>query len=218
MTNTTLVIFASDHGTELYDHGINNDKHNFLDASLRVPLIMRLPGVLPQGETREFATTLDITATIVATAAGGGAIPKEYQGFDLVTPIAAGGASPRKVGVSCEYRAMSVITPSWKLAYFPEQDEGRLWDRLGDPQEQTNLFDVSFAQNATQWAARKGLQLALLRWRAQQDSLGFMQGNLQKNPPAGLTAFYVVNHTRSIKGIDAELRLQDDALQYEPKV
>ena len=42
---STLVIFASDHGTELFDHGINNDKHNFLDASLRVPLIMRLPGV-----------------------------------------------------------------------------------------------------------------------------------------------------------------------------
>ena len=69
-TPNTLVIFASDHGTELFDHGINNDKHNFLDASLRVPLIMRLPGVLPRGGTQEFATTLDITATIVATAAG----------------------------------------------------------------------------------------------------------------------------------------------------
>jgi arylsulfatase A-like enzyme len=67
LTESTLVIFASDHGTELFDHGINNDKHNFLDASLRVPLIMRGAG-LPAGETREFATTLDITATIVAAA------------------------------------------------------------------------------------------------------------------------------------------------------
>ena len=57
--------------------GINNDKHNFLDASLRVPLILRLPGVLPAGATREFATTLDITATIVA--ASGAAVPREYQ-------------------------------------------------------------------------------------------------------------------------------------------
>lgn len=217
LADSTLVIFASDHGTELYDHGINNDKHNFLDASLRVPLIMRLPGVLPRGETRAFATTLDITATIVAVAAGAAAIPKEYQGFDLVTPIAAGQESPRKVGISCEYRAMSVVTPSWKLAYFPEQDEGRLWDRLGDPMEQTNLFDVPFEQNATQWTARKGLQLALLRWRAQQDSLGFLQANLQRNPAPGLAAFYVVNHTRYIKGIDAELRLQEDSLKFEPK-
>ena len=81
LSESTLVIFASDHGTELFDHGINNDKHNFLDASLRVPLIMRGAG-LPAGETREFATTLDITATILAAAAAG--IPNEYQGFDLV--------------------------------------------------------------------------------------------------------------------------------------
>ena len=104
-----------------------------------------------------------------------------------------------------------------KKSYFPEQDEGRLWDRLGDPMEQTNLFDVPFEQNATQWTARKGLQLALLRWRAQQDSLGFLQANLQRNPAPGLTAFYVVNHTRYIKGIDAELRLQEDSLKFEPK-
>ena len=102
LSESTLVIFASDQcapacvhltnshadlesfvcsGTELFDHGINNDKHNFLDASLRVPLIMRGAG-LPAGETREFATTLDITATILAAAAAG--IPNEYQGFDLV--------------------------------------------------------------------------------------------------------------------------------------
>jgi arylsulfatase A-like enzyme len=85
--------------------GINNDKHNFLDASLRVPLIMRGAG-LPAGETREFATTLDITATILAAA--GAAIPNEYQGFDLLGPITQGQPSPRTVGIACEYRAMSV--------------------------------------------------------------------------------------------------------------
>merc|ERR1712176_1625857 len=68
LANSTLVIFSSDHGSELFDHGINNDKHNFLDASLRVPLIMRWPGILPMNETRQFATTLDITATILAAA------------------------------------------------------------------------------------------------------------------------------------------------------
>ena len=111
---------------------------------------------------------------------------------------------------------MSVVTPSWKLAYFPEQDEGRLWDRNADPAEQTDLFRVQFSQNATQWAARQGLMLALLRWRAQQDGLGFMQANLQRNPPRGLTAFQVVNHTNSLRGTDAERRLQQDALRFEP--
>lgn len=56
MRESTLIIFASDHGTEMYDHGIANDKHNFLDASLRVPLIMRLPGVIAGGIVRDVLT------------------------------------------------------------------------------------------------------------------------------------------------------------------
>ena len=35
---------------------------------------------------------------------------------------------------------MAVVTPSWKLAYFPEQGEGRLYDRVADPAEQNDLF------------------------------------------------------------------------------
>ncbi len=61
---------------------------------------------LPVGETRQFATTLDISATILAAA--GAAIPNEYQGFDLLGPISQGLPSPRTVGIACEYRAMSV--------------------------------------------------------------------------------------------------------------
>ena len=137
----------------------------------------------------------------------------------MVAPISENAPSPRLVGISCEYRAMAVVTPSWKLAYFPEQDEGRLWDRRRDPAEQVDLFSTaSMARNATVWAAKHGLLLALLRWRAQQDALGFMQANMVRapSPHKAPTAFHVVNHTRSLRGIDAELRLQVDALQFEP--
>ena len=50
---------------------------------------------LLSGETRSFATTLDITATIAATA--GADIPVAWQGFDLLTPLSKGQESPRKV-------------------------------------------------------------------------------------------------------------------------
>lgn len=65
--------------------------------------------------------------------------------------------------------------------------------------EQRDLFNVSYASNVTQWAAKHGLLRALLRWRAQQDSLGFLQANLQQNTDIhkGPTAFHVVNHTLS---------------------
>jgi arylsulfatase A-like enzyme len=207
LTGNTLVIFSSDHGSQMYDHGINNDKHNFLDATLRVPMIMRLPNVIPAGITRRFATTLDIPATILAAA--GAAIPNSYQGFDLLTPTAAGLPSPRTVGIACEYRGMAVVTPSWKLAYFPENDEGRFWDRVADPAEQTDLWGST---DAVVVRARTGLLKALLRWRAQQDPISFMQNHLQGQGP---TALHVIQHTNGIKGIDAEVRLQTEALQFE---
>jgi len=206
LADNTLVIFASDHGSELYDHGINNDKHNFLDASWRIPLILRLPHRVPKGETRSFATTLDITATIAAAA--GAPIPIGWQGFDLLGPLSQGHDSPRKVGIGTEYRAHAVVTPSWKLSYFPEQGEGRLWDRKKDPAEQHDLFN-----SAEHAEVKNGLLTALLRWRAQQDPLQWLQAI---SKPGAQTATLAYNHTKSLRGIDAELRLQEDALRFEP--
>jgi hypothetical protein len=107
---------------------------------------------------------------------------------------------------------MQVVTPSWKLAYFPEQDEGRLWDRVADPEEQNDLWAVTMADNPTVATARTGLLKALLRWRAQQDAIGFMANNVGGNGPSAL---HVIEHTTELRGIDAELRLQEDALAFE---
>merc|ERR1711957_98718 len=60
----TLIIFSADHGTNLFDHGMAQ-KYNFFDPSWRVPLILRGPG-LPQGETRCFASGVDVPSTIIA--------------------------------------------------------------------------------------------------------------------------------------------------------
>jgi len=210
LADSTLVIFTSDHGTEVWDHGIGNDKHNFFDASLRVPLIMRLPGVLPPNATRQFATTLDVTTTILAAAEA--EVPADYQGFDLFSPISHGEPSPRLVGIATEYRANAVVTPTWKLAYFPEQGEGRLWNRLDDPREQHDLFKSTDAATSK---ARDGLLFALLRWRAQQDPLGYLQATSQ---PGAATATATFNHTMHLTGLDAERALQEDALQYESMV
>jgi|EP01046_Picozoa_sp_COSAG06_P040685 hypothetical protein len=111
-----------------------------------------------------------------------------------------------------DMRCEQVVTPSWKLAYFPEQDEGRLWDRVADPAEQNDLWTVTMAENAAVATARTGLLKALLRWRAQQDAIGFMANNVGGSGP---TAQHVIEHTTGLRGIDAEQRLQEDALAFE---
>ena len=88
---TTLVIFTSDHGTQLFDHGFN-DKHCYFDASWRVPLIVSMPGRVPEGEQRQFASWVDIAPSVLAAA---GITCNTMQGFDLFTPLVTGETNPR---------------------------------------------------------------------------------------------------------------------------
>ena len=82
--------------------------------------------------------------------------------------------------------------------------------RRVDPQEQTDLYNSTVPAVA---AARDGLRKALLRWRAQQDAIGYLQAN---SAPGAPTATLAYAHTEGLRGIDAEIRLQDDALAFEP--
>ena len=99
LRDDTLVIFTSDHGTDLYDHGFDN-KHHWYDNTWRVPLILSKPGSLPAGVTRDFAVWNDLTATILGAA---GLDFPPVQGFDLYTSLAAGDPSPRRCAVGTVY-------------------------------------------------------------------------------------------------------------------
>ena len=83
---------------------------------------------------------------------------------------------------------------------------------MADPEEQNDLWAVTMAENPTVAIARTGLLKALLRWRAQQDAIGFMANNVGGNGPS---AQHVIEHTTGLRGIDAEVRLQEDALAFE---
>ncbi|MCK6515477.1 sulfatase [Myxococcota bacterium] len=61
--DTTVVIFA-DHGEELWDHGGFEHGHTLYDELLRVPLIVKSPG-LPPGRIDAPVSLLDITPTVL---------------------------------------------------------------------------------------------------------------------------------------------------------
>jgi arylsulfatase A-like enzyme len=67
----TLVIFTSDNGGERYSHNwpFSFEKGDLWEGGIRVPAIVRWPGVLPGGQsTEQAATTMDWTATILAAS------------------------------------------------------------------------------------------------------------------------------------------------------
>jgi len=156
LADDTLVIFTSDHGQEYFDHGFNN-KHVFYDASWRIPLILRWPGVIPKGQRRGFAGLTDVTATILEAA---GSPSPQVQGFELITPLQ-NGTEVRAGITGALLFSLALTTDRWKLIYHTQENNGLLLDRQNDPAEQHNLYNDPAYENV-----RDKLLSILLKWRA----------------------------------------------------
>ncbi len=83
LTDNTLVVFASDHGTQLGAHGIGHwQKRSPYEESLNVPFIMRLPGRLEQGVKCDALTSpVDIFPSLCGLC--NIPVPRSVEGYDL---------------------------------------------------------------------------------------------------------------------------------------
>jgi arylsulfatase A-like enzyme len=197
----TLVIFTSDHGQQYWDHGFNN-KHSYYDASWRVPLVMSMPGTLPQETAQDFAIWNDLTATVLGAA---GTTHQPVQGFDLFTPLTQGKESPRRCGVGTLFTSCALATRRWKLEYYLEEGDGRLFDKRKDPLERNDLYN-----NHDYKEVRDKLLQALLTWRAGLTDVEFLT-----QAKSGLRAAPVAQLARRLTadwhGCDGEQRLNEAA-------
>eukprot|EP00931_Biecheleriopsis_adriatica_P001989 TRINITY_DN10258_c0_g1_i2.p1 TRINITY_DN10258_c0_g1~~TRINITY_DN10258_c0_g1_i2.p1 ORF type:complete len:501 (-),score=87.66 TRINITY_DN10258_c0_g1_i2:317-1819(-) len=197
----TYVIFTSDHGTNLWDHGLD-EKYNFFDESWQVPLILRGPG-LPQGAVEEFAAGVDVSSTILAVAQA--EHPPGLNGFDLVGPLVRGEAPQRTHGVAGSLlQGYAVVTREWKLTFYLDDRRGQLFDRVHDKEELVNLFD-----NPKYGAVKMQLLAALLSWRAGLEPVEWLQPHL--SPTAKFpNAKFVQEYTMNLTGREPEVQLQAD--------
>ncbi len=84
--DNTLVVFSSDHGETFGAHAAQCHKGNPEDISVRIPLIMRMPQVLPASYTSQLLIgMLDMPSTIMGLM--GQEIPSNWQGKDLSSAI-----------------------------------------------------------------------------------------------------------------------------------
>ncbi|GAB5375528.1 MAG: sulfatase-like hydrolase/transferase [Acuticoccus sp.] len=145
----TLIVYSSDHGDHVGERGLFW-KHTFYEESAGIPMLMRLPGVLPAGERRARPVNLvDLAATMV-DALGAPALPNaDGRSF---WDYARDGTAPWDGPTFCEYCTDAV--PYWtggravqqrmirrgshKLAIF-DSAPPLLFDLASDPDEQVNL-------------------------------------------------------------------------------
>ncbi|MBH53125.1 MAG: sulfatase [Opitutaceae bacterium] len=153
----TLVIFTSDHGEMLGDHGLLWKGCRFYEGLVRVPLIFSLPGRVRTNQVADgLVELLDLSATVLDYA--GVEIPDYFQGRTL-RPILEGqspGDSFRD-SVRCEYfnaldkfftgKEGSFATMyrdrRYKLCIYHNLALGELYDLREDPWEHENLWDSS---------------------------------------------------------------------------
>lgn len=151
LVDNTLVIYASDHGDSLGEHGLWR-KMNFYEQAVRIPLQMSWPGVIPGGlRIPSVVSLVDLTATILDVAGVlPGDLPVDLEGQSLM-PLARGETVEWKDEAFAEHfahgtdRARAMVRRgNWKLCYsHGEPVELELYNLDEDPGEFTNLADES---------------------------------------------------------------------------
>jgi arylsulfatase A-like enzyme len=150
LARDTIVVYASDQGFYLGEHGWF-DKRWIFEESLRTPLLIRWPGVVKAGSTSaSIVSNIDFAETFLEAA--GLPIPAEMQGRSLV-PLLKGETPPdwRKSFYYqyFEYPAphhvrphYGVVTGRYKLVRFESADvnEWEFFDLEQDPLELRNVY------------------------------------------------------------------------------
>lgn len=162
LTENTVVVFTSDNGYYLGEHGLG-DKRSAYEESIRVPFLVRYPRLAAGGRTVDrMVLNQDVAPTFLDLA--GVPVPGRMQGLSL-KPLLAGQAQvPWRTSWLYEYfqedgyeppvappNLLAVRTDHAKLVKYPGHPEWtELFDLRADPYERRNLFNVSSAAGLRQ--------------------------------------------------------------------
>jgi uncharacterized sulfatase len=154
VADETVVVFTSDHGDWLGDHGLYQKGAIHTNGVTNVPLIVDWPGVAEPGRRVSHVTSLlDLMPTLLDAA--GVDVPYGVQGESL-RPVLAGETDGVRPYAHVQHRheegsvnfspgeihLKTLLTDEHRLSHYSglEQPYGQLIDRVADPAERTNLW------------------------------------------------------------------------------
>lgn len=149
LDENTLVVYSSDQGFYLGDHGWY-DKRWMYDESMKMPFIARWPNVIKAGSVnQDLIQNLDYAETFLDVA--GAEIPSDMQGRSLVPLMKGKTPSDWRKAVYYHYheypsvhmvaKHYGIRTERYKLIRFYQFDEWELYDLQNDPDEQINQYN-----------------------------------------------------------------------------
>ncbi len=166
----TIIIFTSDHGDCLNDHG-HSQKWTMYEPSVRVPAIVWGPTVAPGQVLNGLVAHMDLGPTVLELA---GLEPPAWMEAESLAPALRGEAWRGREAVFSEHardvilfgtELMTMVRDDqFKLVEFIDDDYGQLFDLHADPSEEVNLWD-----DPTHHATRSRLSTVISRWRAESE-------------------------------------------------
>ncbi len=150
LADDTVVVFTSDHGDFMGDHGLMLKQGLHYQGVIRVPFVWADPADRTGRRCGLPGGSIDIAQTVLGRA---GLDPVAgMQGFDIVG-AARDGTTPDRAGLMIEedcpaahidmdfgLRTWTLIHDGWRLTRFMGEAEGELFDRNADPHEMNNLW------------------------------------------------------------------------------
>lgn len=145
IADNTIVVFTTDHGHFLGQHGLVAKAFMYED-NVRIPFITRWPGHIPAGRTDAALQSLVDLAPSFLEAAGV-EIPGRMQGVSQL-PVWTGEAEKARDSVFVEHRHQkknfnirTFINERYKLTIYKDRAYGELFDLQEDPGEFHNRWD-----------------------------------------------------------------------------
>lgn len=167
LSDSTLVVFTTDHGHFLGQHGLVAKGPFHYEDMLKLPMIVRLPGVVPAGRVSSALQSLvDFAPTFLDAA--GVRVPGAMQGVSQWSCWTGESATVRDF-VLCENRhnpqmphAMTYVDETHKITVYRHEEYGELFDLALDPGEIDDLWTNADAAGLKQELLLKMVQ-AIMR-------------------------------------------------------
>lgn len=162
LAENTIVVFLSDHGDMLADHGLNQKGPYLFESLVRVPTIWNCPDTVQSNQSSNaVVSTVDLCPTLLDFA--GVKIPGCVQGRSY-RPVLSNGTSEHRAWAYIEFdnsaytSQRQIRSKEWAMTYDLRGETGMLFDLKNDPDELYNLWD-----NPNYAAKKQELLILLLK-------------------------------------------------------
>jgi N-acetylgalactosamine-6-sulfatase len=150
LTDNTLVVFMSDNGANRTGDNspFSGYKGNLFEGGIRVPCIVKWPGILPRGVVSDQACmTMDFSRSIVRAAGTEPPAGRAFDGMDILQAVSGNRAVQKRTlfwrARRAERTRKAVRDGSLKYIRLQDRDDVKeyLFDLQLDPAEKNNLFN-----------------------------------------------------------------------------